>query len=113
MRRWQVTRVPGCVTLSRPGRARFDVSAAAAFPQLRPVVLAHEIRKDLWRMLQDLRGFSPVVEIRDAGPGLEVRAGGALPGGTRPAPGTGERIEGLLADPDKRARWIAHARLKC
>ncbi|WP_108262609.1 hypothetical protein [Mangrovicoccus ximenensis] len=112
MRRWQVTRDTGCVTLSRPGRARFDVGAAAEFPALRPVVLAHEIRKDLWRMLQDLRGFSPVVEIRVAAPGLAVRAGGMLAGQGRLAPGIEERIAGLLADPQKRARWIAHARLR-
>ncbi len=112
MRRWQVTRAPGCVTLSRPGRARFDLGAGAAFPPLRTVALAHEIRKDLWRMLQDLRGFSPVVEVREDGTGLAVRAGGALPQGARPAPGIEERIAGLLADPDKRARWIAHARLR-
>ncbi|WP_138465066.1 hypothetical protein [Poseidonocella sp. HB161398] len=112
MRRWQVIRNGDSVLLCRPGRGRLDIAAGAAFPALRPVVLAHEIRKDLWRMLQDLRGFSPVVEIRATAAGLEVRAGGEMSGGVQPPPGIGARIGGLLEDPRKRARWIAHARLR-
>lgn len=98
------------VTLSRPGRARFDVMRETALPALRPVVLAHEIRKDLWRALRDLRGFSPVVRVDPTGAGVRVRAGGEITGGGHwPRAATEAAIDAVLGDPHKRARWIAHA----
>ncbi|MBE3638043.1 hypothetical protein [Mangrovicoccus algicola] len=112
MPRWQLIRTEEGVVLSRPGRMRLDVGARSGFPPLRPAALAHEIRKDLWRMLQRLRGFSPVVVIRRDAAGLEVEAGGEMAAGMPLPPGVAERIAGMLADPHRRARWIAHARLR-
>jgi hypothetical protein len=105
---WHLLRETGAVTLTRRLPARFDLAAEARFPDLRKAVLAHEIRKDLWRMLRDLRGFAPVVRVAEAAGGLTVRAGGRIAGGP-PGPATEARIAGLLTDPARRRRWIAHA----
>jgi hypothetical protein len=69
--------------------------------------LAHAVRQDMWRMLRDLRGFAPAVEVvREAG-GLHLRAGGALIG--RAAPDVSARIATMLAEPARRRAWIRAA----
>ena len=107
---WHILRQPGAVTLARRLPARFDLSAETAFPATDPAVLAHEVRKDLWRALRGLRGFSPVVRVaeRECG-GLTLRAGGAVSGQMPPLRATEARIAALLADPARRSRWRAHA----
>ena len=105
---WHLQRCGAVLTLSRRRPARFDVAARTRLPRLRAGVLAHEIRKDLWRELRGLRGFLPVVEVTDAGDALWVRAGGQAAG---PVPaGTAARIAAVLEDAGRRARWCAHAR---
>lgn len=89
-----------------------DVCAEASFPMLRREALAHEIRKDLWRELQTLRGFSPIVMVEWTAGGLHVVAGGQMDTPFWPREKTLTAIETLLSNPAKRARWIAHARLK-
>ena len=111
MAHWQISPIAAGIRLHRPGATRFDVLAEARFPALRKTVLAHEIRKDLWRMLQSLRGFSPVVEVVDRDGGLCVRVGGQVSSHTWPRENTLTQIQTLLSSPSKRARWIAHARL--
>lgn len=106
---WHMLRAgAGDVTLTRRVPVRFDLAAETRFPPLRAPVLAHEIRKDLWRSLRGLRGFSPAVEVRTEPGGLRVRAGGRVTG--QVPPGTSARIGALLEDTGLRARWIAHAR---
>ncbi len=104
---WHIIETDGALTLTRRLPPRFDVAAESRFPALHRRTLAHEVRKDLWRCLSRLRGFAPVVELRPAAGGLALRAGGQVDG--RVPPGTEARLAALLADPARRARWIAHA----
>lgn len=110
--RWMIRRDGDALLLARPGAGRLDIAVETRFPPLRPTVLAHEIRKDLWRRLQHLRGFSPVVRIEPAPQGLRVVAGGQMNVRHWPRENTLTEIESLLSTPAKRARWIAHARLR-
>ncbi len=105
--RWHIIRTDSSLTLSRRLSARFDVAAETVLPAADPLRLAHQIRQDMWRKLQSLRGFSPVVEITAEGQGLRVRAGGQVMGRV-PANAAGQ-IADVLDNPARRARWIRHA----
>jgi len=111
--RWHMRREGDALVLSRQPGARSDLPglwAETALPgALRPGVLAHEIRKDVWRALQDLRGFSPVIELRPCArtAGIRVRAGGTVLAHV-PA-SLQQRLSDVLEHPVKRARWISHA----
>ena len=104
---WHMERVEGAVTLSRRLPARWDVAAEAQLPPGSMGRIAHQVRQDLWRALQRLRGFSPAVRVERDEAGLRVVAGGAV-AGTVP-PGTAARIREVLDDPANRARWVRHA----
>ena len=104
---WHIHQEPGRYVLARQWPPRFDVSAASEFPPARASRLARQIRQDLWRTLQHLRGFSPVVEASVTEGGVTVRAGGRLAG--RTPQGTEDRIQDLLDSPAHRARWLAWA----
>ena len=106
--RWHMIRDETVLTLARQLPARFDVAATASLPPLRRGRLAHLIRQDLWRALQSLRGFSPVVQVTTTPDGLSVTAGGRVSGPVTQA--TQTQIAALLADPHLRARWISNAR---
>lgn len=110
-RGWHIVAEAGALTLARQLPVRFDVSAQAGFPPARKGRLARQIRQDMWRMLRDMRGFSPVVRIEEADGGLTVTAGGRA---AQPFPRAmaEARIAALLACPAHRARWLAHARFK-
>lgn len=105
--RWHITRTDSSLTLSRRLPARFDVAAETVLPAGDPLRLAHQIRQDMWRRLQSLRGFSPVVEIAAEGQGFKVRAGGQVTGRV-PSNAAGQIAE-VLENPASRARWIRHA----
>lgn len=105
---WHIARDGDGLLLYR-GARRWDVAASTVLPRLRPLRLAHQIRQDLWRLLRDLRGFQPMVEVRSEGAACHVTAGGAIDGAIPPN-ATG-RIAGLLDDPDRRARWSRYARI--
>ncbi|WP_037254777.1 hypothetical protein [Roseobacter sp. SK209-2-6] len=107
---WHITRTERTLTLSRQLPARFDVAAETTLPLARAGRVAHQVRQDLWRALQRVRGFSPVVEVCKTPSGLHVRAGGRLMGPV--APGLKEQIAAVLEDPEKRARWLRHARVQ-
>lgn len=115
---WHLQRDGAVVVLSRRLPARFDLSAATVLHSgAHPVSrgrLAHQIRQDVWRCLQNLRGFRPVVQItHDAAAGaLHVVAGGALEGQPNGAVrGKAEALlADILADPARRTRWLRHAR---
>lgn len=108
---WAVRRAGDTIILSRPGRDRLDLYCETVLPPLRPVVVAHEIRKDLWRCLRRVRGFSPVVALRSDPDGLRVKAGGMLCVPRAPRTWIVAALAGLLDTPEVRSRWIAHARL--
>lgn len=108
-RKWQITRSSDCLALSRRGKVLFDVSASSLFPICARERLAHQIRQDLWRALQGLRGFSPVVLIEAHEVGLCVTAGGEVASGTFPKPAIEAQISKLLSAPDLRARWLRYA----
>lgn len=105
-RGWHILRDGEVLTLCRAHPVRFDVEASSVFPKLHRLRLAHQIRQDMWRALQRLRGFSPVVQVSPAAEGLIVRAGGQTP---HPSAAINERIADLLAAPKTRARWIRFA----
>lgn len=108
-RRWHILRDEGELTLARSLPVRFDVWSETDLPVADPVRLAHQIRQDMWRALQSLRGFSPIVQVTQASEHrVTVRAGGRVDGAI-PANVSGQ-IASLLNDADKRARWVAHAR---
>lgn len=88
---------------------RFDVFAEAGFPFVSPRRLALQIRQDMWRRLQRLRGFSPVIEIWEVEGGLRVKAGGQVEG-RFPKAYVAAQIADLLEDRSYRERWIRYAR---
>lgn len=104
---WHLIETDAGVTLCRHLPPRFDFAATAELPLVSPKRLAHQIRQDLWRALQRLRGFSPVVQLVRADAGWSVTAGGRA---ARPIPALAtERARMVLTSPAHQARWTRHA----
>jgi len=111
-RQWHVWREANCVTIARHAPPRFEVAGsvmlAVAADTLCLTRLAHQVRQDLWRKLQSLRGFSPVVSVSSVPGGVAIRAGGRA---ARPIPQTVEEtITTLLSHPPSNQRWICWSR---
>ncbi|SDZ52821.1 hypothetical protein SAMN05444004_11940 [Jannaschia faecimaris] len=87
---------------------QWDISAQTRLPDMGRRRLAHAVRQDLWRILQRLRGFAPVVTVTRDGQGLSLRAGGSVAG--RIPRNAQEQVAALLNDPVKRAAWARTAR---
>lgn len=109
-RGWHILRDAGGLTLARALPPRFDVQAGTDLPAADPVRLAHQIRQDVWRALQNVRGFSPVVLVEAQAGRMKITAGGRVEGRV-PANAVG-RIAEVLERPGNRARWLRHARPK-
>ncbi|QDY69576.1 hypothetical protein [Qingshengfaniella alkalisoli] len=109
---WYISHSREEVTLARVLPVRFDLSAEITMPVLRKTVLAHEVRKDVWRSLQGLRGFSPVVTVREELRGLRIIAGGRIENAKSVPPSLQSRLEAVLNDPHRQARWRQHARIR-
>lgn len=107
-RRWHILRGGDTLTLARHLPPRFDVVAETVLPRANASRVAHQIRQDMWRALQQLRGFSPVVQVRTLEEGLHIRAGGRVIGA--PCPATQSRIADVLAHEGNRVRWVNYAR---
>ena len=107
--RWHIRDADGVLTLSRRLPARFDVAAETRLPAASASRVAHQVRQDLWRRLQDVRGFQPVVQVTRGDRALTVRAGGSVAARAFPRARIEAEIAALLADDAYRARWIAHA----
>lgn len=107
-RTWHILRDDDALTLARRLPVRFDLCVEAGFPRVGRLRLARQIRQDMWRALQNLRGFAPVVRVEPLGEGLRVRAGGQVDGAFPRAQAT-ETLSALLQDPAHRTRWIAYA----
>lgn len=97
------------LTLARRLPPRFDVAVATAFPRVPRRRLAHQVRQDVWRALQDVRGFSPVIEVAPDGDGLWLTAGGRIDAPTLARPQIESRLHAVLTDPARRERWHRHA----
>ena len=107
---WVERREGAVLTLSRRPGAGFDLGAETVLPPVRSRGrLAHQVRQDLWRALQGLRGFSPVVAVTHAPTGTILRAGGQVAGRGVPKAHAEARIAALLEDAGHRARWLRHA----
>lgn len=106
---WNITRDGDTLTLSRMRTARFDLAEVTFIPgdNLVRSRIAHQIRQDMWRKLQRLRGFCPAVRVTTQQGGVAVLAGGAVEG--RVTPRAREAIADLLNDPVLRTRWINNA----
>lgn len=111
---WHISEADGALTLSRRLPAHFDVAVTTVISGgagLRKARIAHQTRQDMWRALQSLRGFSPVVRVAEQGADLEITAGGVI-AGRFPKSATEEQITALLEDPKRRARWARYAKEK-
>ncbi|MCH2095040.1 MAG: hypothetical protein MK160_07970 [Rhodobacteraceae bacterium] len=109
--RWHIQTAEGMFLLARHWPPRFDIAGEAVFPEMRADRLARQIRQDMWRRLQHIRGFSPVVEIRTCAEGLRVRAGGRAAIGGTALEREALTIVDLLNSPSCRRRWARWARL--
>jgi hypothetical protein len=105
---WHILRDEGGLTLARHVPVRFDVSAVSLFPMCHAGRLAQQVRQDMWRALQRVRGFSPVVQVERLDAGLRVTAGGRVPQASISA-SVVQRLDDMLADPIARARWVRWA----
>lgn len=106
---WHILDDGETYVLARQLPPRFDVWAETRFPRCRKGRLAQQIRQDMWRAVQRVRGFSPVVRIAEAGDEFAVTAGGRVPRAGLSAQLTA-RIATVLEDPELRARWLRWAR---
>lgn len=73
--------------------------------------LARAIRQDVWRVLQNVRGFAPRVQVSILNDSVHATVGGVLMSDRRES-GLGERIAAVLDHPDNKNRWFAYARPK-
>ncbi len=107
-RNWHILREGTSLTLARHLPARFDFRATAQFPRVGKLRLAQQVRQDMWRLLQDVRGFSPVIHLEEMDHGLMLCAGGRVEG---PAPRAKleSKLAELLDSPRHRQRWLAYA----
>ena len=109
--RWHVIEgEEDALTLARRVPVRFDLAVETVLPGTTGRRrLAHLVRQDLWRALQTVRGYAPVVQVRRDDGVMHVRAGGAVAGRCDRV-----RCEALIAavleDADNRARWMDRAR---
>ena len=106
--RWHIERDGAVLTLARRRPARFDLSVSARLPEGSRLRVARQIRQDLWRALQSLRGFSPVVRVVRHADGLEITAGGQVDG-PFPKAKAEATIAEVLENPANRARWARWA----
>lgn len=108
---WHISETDDALTLARRLPARFDVAATVLLTGgagLSKARIAHQVRQDMWRAVQNLRGFAPVVRVRDQGADLEITAGGTV-AGRFPKQATEARIAEVLSRKDHQIRWARHA----
>ena len=94
----------GQVTVSRQLPARFDVSANTQLAGGNALRIAMQVRQDMWRALQGLRGFSPVVQVTPVNGALNIEAGGRVMGNV--ASTLEVDIQSVLENPKNRVRWL-------
>ena len=85
---WAIEQSDTHVLVTRRKPVRWDISAKVEFPPCHPLRLAHQIRQDMFRDLQKIKGFCPAVEITLSDPFI-VKAGGEYRGISRHGPMSG------------------------
>lgn len=105
---WHIVKEDGALTLARRLPVRFDFCATAEFPRCGSLRLAQQIRQDMWRALQGLQGFSPVVRVEINGSTMQVHAGGQVDR-RYPRAQTIDTVSALLNSAAHRTRWVAYA----
>ena len=108
--RWHINRTETALTLSRCSDVRWDIAVQAVLPPVRKARLAHQIRQDMWRKLQTLRGFCPAVRVEEDGAHLRITAGGDIASRSFPKTRAEEQIKDLFEDSARVARWLRHAK---
>lgn len=106
---WHILREDRAVTVARHLPPRLDVAVSARIEASGPVsltALAHQVRQDVWRAVQKVRGFSPVVRVGQTGAAIELEVGGRVDGA---AGGAADRIAAVLDSAANRRRWLTHA----
>ena len=89
----------------------FDLLAETNFPVCRPRILALQIRQDMRRLLQNLRGFLPAVEVRVSVFCMHVPAGGQSTCSVH-VQSAQFKLQNMLDDPVYRKRWKDYATVK-
>ena len=102
---WHIYREGDALTVARRVPVRFDLGVLSRLPDGARLRVAHQIRQDMWRALQNLRGFSPAVKITRRDGGLDVLAGGQVDGRMHRRYAESQ-ISEVLNDAANRARWI-------
>lgn len=105
--RWHILRDDASWTLSRRLPVEWHIEHEALVPLCHPIRLMHQVRQDVWRSMQSLRGFAPAVSLTPEAGQWRVRAGGAALGTI--APIWVERLVVVLDAADNQARWVRHA----
>ena len=106
---WIIEKTDDSVLVTRRKPVRWDVEATATFPKCHALRLAHQIRQDMWRELQKIKGFCPAVEVT-LGDTFHVRAGGRVARHVHPY--ANKWVEDLLTSDMHRRRWLAYSKLK-
>ncbi len=104
---WHEVRERDLFRVSRRLPVRWDVAAETTMPDVGRRRLAHAVRQDMWRLLRNVRGFRPVVEVTRVGGGCHVRAGGEVADRIGDIPA---RVQAMLDDGTHRAGWLRAAR---
>ncbi|MBO9408434.1 hypothetical protein J7399_13425 [Shimia sp. R9_1] len=109
--RWHILREGDRLTVARRVPVRWDLAVQTTLPDADRLRIAQQVRQDMWRALQDLRGFAPVVQVTRVDGMLQVKAGGAVAGAV-----AREKLEAEISEvlncPKRRARWLRHAQHK-
>lgn len=106
--RWHILREDNTLTVTRALPVRFDVSAKTVLPDGSRLRLAQQVRQDMWRRLQGLRGFLPVVQVTRVGDTCHVTAGGRIDA-KFPKARAETILTDMLNDTRLRARWSTNA----
>ncbi|GAA3853383.1 hypothetical protein [Celeribacter arenosi] len=109
--RWHIVEEDGALTMARRLPARFDLAVEAVIEGgagLRRGRIARQVLQDVWRALQNLRGFSPAARVVADGADLRITVGGQVAGVFAKA-NSEAIIADLINDPRRRARWMRHA----
>ena len=100
---------------ARAGLAdRWDIAVSRDLPSTSAISrsrYAAQVRQDIWRALQDIRGFVPRVLVQTGPESIQITGGGTQVTG-RTTPGMAARIAHILDNPDNRRRWANHARAR-
>ena len=108
---WMTSDINGEFIMARRLPARFDLCVETTLPLMSRRKLALQIRQDMWRVLQNLRGFLPAVAVMRLDDGVRVRAGGQFTCRVH-IPSAEAKLHDMLNNAQRRQRWSSFAKLK-